>query len=446
MIKKSLLFFAYLGAYLFIFIKPVNTYAQLEVNLLTDCTTGDLGIPVEIKNFDNVSSLELILDYNPSVLSFDKSTIHNPNFTLNNDSRYAIEVSDNPGRIRIIWSAYYGVSIMDKPLLFLNFKQVGEGSSNFSWAVSESHIYQIGNVEQNVTYHVQSNLSLPVVSPYTIQVNQLTKGCRDDSENGCKAQAEVVLSGGKAPFQYQWNDKFNQKTKIALGLCQEAVSVIVTDADACIFGAIFQAKIHPANVMEITADPEKAYITRPNVNFESNYLDFEPEAYRWDFGDEATATSASANHSYEQIGNYQVSLWTRSKDGCDTTVYINNYEVQELDFCIPNVFTPNGDNVNDRWVFKIGSPPAADNGSGLKTGYYKTNNCSGDDLIMNEYFKHTHLVVVNRNGNKVYECSDCSESWDGGNLPDGVYFYVFKWEGEYSNGREQGDVTILRGK
>jgi len=425
---------------------PFLSLAQLEVKLLTDCSTGNIRIPVQIKNFDNVSSLDLVLDYNSDVLSFQNSIIHNPTFTINNDSRYAIQVTNENNSLRIQWSAYYGISIAEESLLFLEFEQIGTGTTNFSWNETASQILQIGGLTQTVSYTSGSDISIPYLSPYQIDINQLTKGCRDDSENGCKAQAEVILSGGSEPFAYKWQDKFNQKTKVAIGLCEDPVSVVVQDGAGCIFGEIFQAEIFPANQMEIVANPEIAFITRPLVEFQSDYSGDEPQAYKWDFGDGGTSATSFVEHTFEQVGNYSISLWTRSDEGCDTTVYINNFEVRELDFCIPNVFTPNGDNINDSWIFKIGEPPTISEEENLKTGYFDTENCVGDDLIFSEHFKHSRLIVINRNGSKVYECNDCEEAWDGDSLPDGVYFYVFEWEGQYSSGREQGDVTILRGK
>lgn len=427
---------------------PFLSSAQLEVNLLADCATDNIQIPIQIKNFNNVSSFKLVLEYNSDVLSFQKSTIHNKDFTINNDSPYAIQVINEDNKLRIQWSGsdYYGVSISDKPLLFLDFQQIGNGNSDFVWNESESYILKIGDVAQTVHYSVGSNLSIPYTSPYQININQLVKGCRDDSENGCKAQAEVAVAGGTEPYIYQWQDKFSQRTPIAIGLCQDPVSVVITDAAGCLFGGLFQAEIYPANKVEIFSNPEIAFITKPLVEFSSTYTDNEPQAYHWDFGDGGNAATANALHTYEQVGNYPVSLWTRSDEGCDTTVYINNFEVRELDFCIPNVFTPNGDNINDRWVFKIGQAPVLNEDGNLKTGYFATKNCSGEDLNFDEHFKKTNLIVYNRNGTQVYSCSNCKEAWDGGSLPDGVYFYVFEWEGEYSSGREQGDVTILRGK
>ncbi|WP_375578346.1 gliding motility-associated C-terminal domain-containing protein [Marivirga tractuosa] len=81
---------------------------------------------------------------------------------------------------------------------------------------------------------------------------------------------------------------------------------------------------------------------------------------------------------------------------------------------IPNVFTPNNDGKND--VFRILNLP--DNGA--------------------------ELIVTNRTGTIVYRDSNYRSSnlWDGGDNPDGIYFYQLTVDGNVQNGW----VEIIRGK
>ena len=76
---------------------------------------------------------------------------------------------------------------------------------------------------------------------------------------------------------------------------------------------------------------------------------------------------------------------------------------------IPNVFTPNGDGVND--VFKYGQA----------------------------YGKDIHTVIYNRWGKKIKEFSG-NEGWDGKDSPAGVYYYTITLENEVY----KGTVTLIR--
>ena len=61
----------------------------------------------------------------------------------------------------------------------------------------------------------------------------------------------------------------------------------------------------------------------------------------------------------------------------------------------PNIITPNNDQVNDLLSFKY-------------LDFYPAN----------------HLKVLNRWGNVVFEQEGYANTWNGGDLSDGVYFFV----------------------
>lgn len=426
-----------------------NAQAQIESRLATNCATKQIEIPVQFKNLENIKSIHLKLKFDNNLVQFDSSMYHNPNFELENKEEYRITTSVSNDTISIDWAAYYGVNLEDGLFLSLLFTEKLNGDVSFTWLEELCSFTNVTNLDVDAAYLIDGSLPVPYNSDVEIDFEQFTIGCRDESINGgCKAQAEVNIIGGTAPYSYKWNDKFNQNDSVAIGLCQDPVFVTISDAGGCIYGDLFKPVIYAAAVYDISADPEEVYITKPYVEFSVETEDSYIEKYEWDFGDETNAYSDIVTHTYEQVGTYDITLFTENIDGCDTTVYLNTFEVKELNFCIPNVFTPNGDGINDTWIFKIiGADAGEDDDESLKsTGIQEVTKCTGDDLVFQDHFKSTELVIFNRNGSKLFDCVNCVDYWDGGGLPDGVYFYVFTWEGEYSNGKEQGSVTILGGQ
>jgi gliding motility-associated-like protein len=160
--------------------------------------------------------------------------------------------------------------------------------------------------------------------------------------------------------------------------------------------------------------------------------------YHWDFGDgttkdvtdtsdvihDYTATAKSNGNQPEGKDNkqqfhYNVCLTSFSQIGCPDTVC---KPVQFLiDWQHYNVFTPNGDGVND--IFLLHTDGAL------------------------EY----NVQIFNRWGEKVFESNDATTGWNGkinntGNTcPDGALYYQWKFKliGGFSK-VENGSVTILR--
>jgi len=85
---------------------------------------------------------------------------------------------------------------------------------------------------------------------------------------------------------------------------------------------------------------------------------------------------------------------------------------------IPNVFTPNGDGINDTFFIP-----------GLDT------------------YTETEITIINRWGNDVYEKKNYKNDWTGNGLVEGTYFYILKaktiagvWD------VYKGYVTLIRSK
>ena len=163
---------------------------------------------------------------------------------------------------------------------------------------------------------------------------------------------------------------------------------------------------------------------------------FESTCYEWRVGvpmDEEdyymeldSVISVEPRLTFKEEGHFNVSLI----DSLNCR-HVEEVDIVELDCTpaveIPNVFTPNGDGVNDVWRFKT------------------LEKC-----------RDVQIMVVNRWGTHVLKenVKDIQDfSWNGclynGSkpLPDGAYFYMVSYKNLYGKRKVQsGSVTILTGK
>lgn len=116
--------------------------------------------------------------------------------------------------------------------------------------------------------------------------------------------------------------------------------------------------------------------------------------------------------------------WVRvSKNSCIVSDTVNiSVKAASNSFKVPNVFTPNGDNINDKFDLSLLNPG------------------------------EINLKIFNRWGLKVFETSDIFGQWDGKISGSEAQHGVYYWVAEYTDGcstsgekkSEKGYVTLLR--
>lgn len=140
----------------------------------------------------------------------------------------------------------------------------------------------------------------------------------------------------------------------------------------------------------------------------------------WEFGDGAQSTSFNAVHSYQAAGTYNVYLSVTDQYGCngDTTKLLVVVDWGQP--FIPNVFSPNGDEIFEQWDI-----------------YYA-------DL------QGIQTAVYDRWGIQVFETDSPTRQWNGTKAtgqacPAGVYYYIVT--GSKPSGEKvqlKGNLTLLR--
>jgi len=146
-------------------------------------------------------------------------------------------------------------------------------------------------------------------------------------------------------------------------------------------------------------------------------------SYMWNGPNFFTSTLQNPfidNSNIMHAGIYTVTV-SSSLANCQSIDSLNFEIIENLtDIFIPNVFTPDGDALND--IFKVVTATQILNFEGM---------------------------IFNRWGDLIFKWTDINEGWDGSfeSLPacDGVYFYVIKGKNECNEVfRRHGSITILR--
>lgn len=142
--------------------------------------------------------------------------------------------------------------------------------------------------------------------------------------------------------------------------------------------------------------------------------------YLWDFGDGGVSTLPNPTYVFNKGGTYTVTLTASAANGCPPSRKTLKVLVVLDAIYIPNVFTPNGDGVND--FFTISLPP----------------------------IERYELFIHDRWGREVHQSKSLDPGWNGrteggSDCQAGSYAYVLKaWLLAGVLVERRGMVTILR--
>lgn len=288
----------------------------------------------------------------------------------------------------------------------------GQGPYVIDW--STPSLYSISlNVSENNCYSDTTYQSVTVLPAPVIDISSdITDGCNPITVNFTDETQDAA----------QWNWTFSGASP-ATSTNENPSGINYNSAGS------FNVTLHVVNIYGCESTqtftnyitsypvPDAAFTFSPTVGtpglpivFNSSSSSAFVNVWNWDFGDGATSTEQNPSHSYGQTGYHTIWLVVETAHGCvDST----SSEILIIDITIPNVFTPNGDGINDNFVIK-----------GI------------------EYVPNCQLIIFNRWGNRVYESTDYKNDWDGGGHSDGVYYFIFTLPQNIAE-PYHGTVTIL---
>jgi gliding motility-associated-like protein len=201
----------------------------------------------------------------------------------------------------------------------------------------------------------------------------------------------------------------------------------VTDSFLCVSESSFPyTSIHVK--ADFSVDPQKG-----EAPLEVTFTDksVRGSVYTWEFGDDSVSGMKDPlPHIYYRPGEYKVKLTIQSELLCIDSLIFEKIVVEPSELNIPNVFTPDGDGLNDYFI------------------------------VQSKSLRTIDVEVFSRSGLKVYSYSGEGqplEEWQGwdGNVNNssakaspGVYFYVIRargWDDKVYDGKEyRGFLHLYR--
>lgn len=136
-----------------------------------------------------------------------------------------------------------------------------------------------------------------------------------------------------------------------------------------------------------------------DVHFSSTST--QASTFSWNFGSGFSTNGLSTSYSYSVAGTYSVTMIAINSSGCNDTITRIIVISDTAGIIMPNVFTPNGDGINDYFQ------PIVHNVSEFS------------------------CTILDRWGKVIYEFSGVNDKWSGQNshgatVPDGTYYYIVK--------------------
>lgn len=237
----------------------------------------------------------------------------------------------------------------------------------------------------------------------------------------------IATQGGTFSFNPQPNDgaTINATTGVITNAKSGATySVEYSTKNNCSSYVVNVSVFDKPNV-SLSANPTQGNAPL-TVNFQNTSTGNNVD-YSWNFGDgnhDNNNNNLNVSHQYTFPGTFPSTLIGTSNDGCvDSAHVLIVVTPPNMEYSIPNVFTPNGDNSNE--YFELMDP---------------------------KYISSINVSIFNRWGLKVYESSDVNFKWNGkqngkGNTcSDGTYFYKLILTGNNGQVKQEDGFVQLIGK
>lgn len=176
-----------------------------------------------------------------------------------------------------------------------------------------------------------------------------------------------------------------------------------------------QINFYPKTHLQVTQSTDSADVL-DSVLFKVVFPE-KQQSVVWNFGDGQMSNQKTSTHIYEKSGWLQPKLLLIDTLGCAIDTVLSIY-IQALSYSVPNVFTPNGDGIND---------------------YFQ---------VVGKGIEEMQTKIFNRWGALIYESSKVpwhGRTSNGSVCDEGIYYYQIRFK---QNGNDEqtlkGNVSLVR--
>lgn len=318
-----------------------------------------------------------------------------------------------------------------------SFTLTASGADEYVWSTGDTTSSISYSLSTPTTYMVKGRINGGCYAKKTIKVEvypDLNVSLREVRKKGCPgAPTEVEMEAEGATY-YVWNSEPYNVTISGTSsygldaLIEEPTMVYVVGSDENGCQSTDSMWIKPKDHNDMTFQILPAVIEKedPTVHFRGYYP--KNTVWTWDPGDGSDElVGEDVLYTYSEVDvvtedSFRVSMRARTEDGC--IYHHSSFVYVWKDFWAPNVFTPNGDGLNDVFRFLGG-----------------------------EHIEDFHFVIYNRLGETVFVGDDITDEWDGNDLnghpcPQEVYGWTVHYASDYKgigkSGKKRGYVSILK--